>query len=206
MNLKVFYSNLHTFSGYSFAQTDDSLLHFRMFTSYNREGQLVTPESINKYSINVLKPVIIIVSDLMGIDSQENYTYLMDQFFQKDNFNMFLVTRNTNSQIMYKVDLNGFSVQVAEFISALLNKTEPYITIRLVGFKSGGAISSTAANGIASSFQRKISRVTALEPTNHESISADSAQFVDVLHKKDDDVAVGSADIYVGGKISSTFS
>lgn len=182
---------------------NNDLLHFRYLTSYDRTGRLLTAATLEKSTINVLKNTIVIIADLAGIDEAENYKFLINELFEKDNYNVFLITRNTNSEIKYKVSVDGMGNMVGDFLAALIKKTEPYITIHLVGYKSGTEIAGIAAKNVLSQTGVKISRITALSPLSDLSALKDGAKFVDVVHERDEKGA-GDVDFYLEGDNSNS--
>ncbi|KAL3279245.1 hypothetical protein HHI36_016758 [Cryptolaemus montrouzieri] len=107
-------------------------LTFKYITLYNKEGRLTHKDDLHKESVNVLKPIIIIIN---GLDSSDNawVNALIEEYLEKQVHNIFLLELDENRQ---EEDKNGnmVSTGVKEFLDELYVQTgEKYLHWHMIG-------------------------------------------------------------------------
>ncbi|XP_068910151.1 lipase member H-like [Tenebrio molitor] len=164
---------------------------FRYVTAYNKEGQLMRTEDIEKTSVNVLKPIIFIINglDKGAAKSDAWYKDLMEEYLERQVHNVFLVDWKFDSKSHASNQTQSTGFFVGEFIRVIFNKTgESYLDIHLVGVLAGSRVAAVAGKRVLELTGRKVNRITALDPTyyliNDENAKIDigDANFVDVVH------------------------
>lgn len=196
---------------------DNDILHFTRFIAQDQEnGTLIRKGDIDKFTINVLRRTIFVITDVMGQDNKDNYKQLIKNYFDTSIVNLFVVTRNMNTEVKYKLTIKSFVHLITDYIMELFTHTkETYLDLHLIGYKSGVDVAGLVGRKIAENTGRRIPRITGLNPLYDQypsvetlNLNENDAEFVDVTHtnlKNTDNLQkMGHVDFYPNGGLRQT--
>ncbi|XP_044761658.1 uncharacterized protein LOC123318936 [Coccinella septempunctata] len=119
-----------------FLQICSSELTFKYLTLYNKEGRLMKKEDLQKDSVNVLKPITVVINGLSSTDNAW-VNALMDEYLEKQVHNVFLLELEDHEEVM-KND-TFISNEITEFLNEIYNRTgEEYLHWHIIGITSSG--------------------------------------------------------------------
>ncbi|XP_045465909.1 pancreatic triacylglycerol lipase-like [Harmonia axyridis] len=185
-----------------------SELTFKYLTLYNKEGRLMKKEDIQKDSVNVLKPITVVINGLSSVDNAW-VNALVDEYLEKQVHNVFLLDLEDHEEVMKNDTI--MSEQITDFIGEIYNKTgEEYLHWHIIGISSSGFYTAIDVGRKMFNNYRKVDRITGIDPTYHlieirEDLFVDhddAANLVDVVHSnthkfKGELKSYGHVDFYI---------
>ncbi|RZC38182.1 pancreatic triacylglycerol lipase-like [Asbolus verrucosus] len=178
---------------------------FYLYTPTNNKTVKITPE--NTYLLNMSKPTKIIIHGLGSYQDQIWIDQLVRNYHTKGDYNVIAVdwSKISTRDTFYAVEaVNEVGEVIAQFIMEIRGHNEEFLTdVHLIGSSLGAQVGAVAGEKIANKTNKKIDRITGLDPSDGDlkALDKDDAEFVDVIHSSLllGEEKYGTVDFYVTG-------
>ncbi|XP_044262140.1 phospholipase A1-like [Tribolium madens] len=194
---------------------ENGTLEYHKFVTTHVKFFLYTPppgnetvelNSTNLHLVNMTQPTKIIIHGLQSYENQIWVDKMVQNYHTKGDYNIIAVDWSviSSDETFYLVSaVDDLGQYLGDFIMEVTQDNYQYLSdVHLIGSSLGAQIAGAAGNAISNKTNKKVDRITGLDPTQPENLQLldeNSAEFVDVIHTTlyYDEGSCGTVDFYV---------